>query len=314
MCYLPLDPSATPPAPGPYLHWEETKCLLCGGSRSRTLLEAPDTQAGTGYWFPVVQCDDCGLCYTNPRPRQLSLVQFYPDDYRPHQVKSPGSRGLLKRLLSWFPWRRAPIPWHGHGRLLDFGCGGGSFLQEMRARGWKVTGIDLAADTVHRLRETTGLEVFDGTLPHPELFPATFDVVTMWHSLEHVARPKEVLSEAHRLLVPGGKLVVAVPNIDSLAFRMFGQMWFGLDLPRHLTHFAPWTLHVMLERTGFKVDRIRMVRHSAWLRHSARLACMTGRATSIHRWLRGKPLSRLAAWYSCLTGQSDCMLATATAA
>src|SRR5205823_10757107 len=126
---------------------------------------------------------------------------------------------------------------------------------------------------------------------------ASFDVITMWHSLEHVHHPMKILREAHRLLVPGGRLLVAVPNIDSLPFRWFGSAWYGLDLPRHLTHFAPWTLHLMLERAGFRPGPMCMVRHSDWLRSSAKLARQTGHATLWQRWLTRKPLSRLVSWY-----------------
>jgi SAM-dependent methyltransferase len=203
------------------------------------------------------------------------------------------------------------LPWHGEGRLLDFGCGGGSFLARMHRQGWQVTGLDISTTAVQRVRGELGLRVFVGSLPHPELRPASFDVITMWHSLEHVHEPLEVLREAHRLLVPGGRLVIAVPNIDSLPFRWFGAAWYGLDLPRHLTHFAPWTLQVMLERVGFRVGQIRMAGHSGWLRSSARLACQTGRATFWHWCLKRKLVSRLATWYCFITSQSDCILVMA---
>jgi hypothetical protein len=100
--------------------------------------------------------------------------------------------------------------------------------------------------------------------------------------------------------------------MDSLAFRTFGQHWFGLDVPRHLTHFAPWTLQLLLERTGCRVENLGMVRQSAWLRHSARRACLHPQATWLHKWMQGKFLSRLIAFYGCLTYQSDVMLALAT--
>src|SRR5262249_12258743 len=185
------------------------------------------------------------------------------------------------------------------------------FLGRMHRRGWKATGLDCSWAAVQRVRDELGLEVLCGSLPHPALEPASFDLVTMWHSLEHVHRPMEVLREAHRLLVPGGQLLVAVPNIDSLPFRWFGHVWYGLDLPRHLTHFAPWTLYLMLHRAGFRVGRVRMVRHSAWMRWSARRACQTAQGSRWHRWLARKFVSRLATWYSFFTNQCDCLMVTA---
>jgi SAM-dependent methyltransferase len=305
-------PAADPEPISPSsLRWEETRCLLCNCQHAHTLLDAPDYQGGTGLIFAVVQCDECGLCYTNPRPVGPCLTRFYPNDYRPHHVAGNQPVG---RLRQWSKrWRKdePPLPWHGQGRLLDFGCGGGAFLAKMRSHGWQVTGIDTSATTVLRLRTETGLNVVVGSLPHAELEPSSFDVVTMWHALEHVPDPRTVLREARQLLDCRGKLLVAVPNIDSLAFRIFGRDWFGLDLPRHLTHFTPWTLHLMLERTGFQVESIRMIRHSAWLRHSARLACRSESPSLFHRGLTSKWLSRLVAFFSHITQQTDCIIATA---
>jgi len=181
----------------------------------------------------------------------------------------------------------------------------------MHRLGWKATGLDVSTAAVHRIRTELGLRALVGSLPHPELRPESFEVITMWHSLEHVHAPMDVLHEAYRLLVPRGRLVVAVPNIDSLPFRWFGPAWYGLDLPRHLTHFAPATLKRMLEQAGFRVGPIQMVRHSDWLRSSARLAGQQVEPSSWLGWLQSKPASRLATWYCYLTGQCDCILSTA---
>jgi 2-polyprenyl-3-methyl-5-hydroxy-6-metoxy-1,4-benzoquinol methylase len=288
---------------------------LCGGGKWSPLVEAPDnTPGGTGLWFAAVQCHDCGLCFTNPRPSPRAIDQFYPEGYPPHRLPRLRRISWWKKATRWLrPPRRGPrtFPPHGQGRLLDFGCGGGKFLEQMSRRGWKVTGLDTSALSVDRVRGRLGLDVRCGSLPHPDLRPGSFDLITMWQALEHVHQPMAVLREAHRLLVPGGKLMVAVPNIDSLAFRWFGPVWYALDLPRHLTHFAPWTLYLMLHRSGFRVGPIRMLRHSGWLRRSARLACRSPQATRWHHMLTHKQVARLATWYSAWTGQADCMMVTA---
>jgi len=298
------------------VQWEETNCLLCGGGKWSHLLEAPDNfPGGRGLWFAVVQCLDCGLCFTNPRPSPKAMGQFYPFEYKPHRSPSTRSRRKLTRrpvgFRAWLRKERQALAWQGRGRLLDFGCGGGSFLERMHRRGWQVTGLDASSAAVERVRSELGLEVFCGTLPHPALAPASFDVITMWESLEHVHDPLKVLRQARQLLVPGGKLIVTVPNIDSMAFRWFGHAWYGLDLPRHLTHFAPWTLKIMLYRAGFTPGPVRMVRHSHWLRWSAKLACAQSRGSLWHRLLHTKPVSRLATWYSFWSRQADCMFVTA---
>ncbi len=316
MSFSPRDLAVPRAASGPVIEWEETDCLLCGGQRWSLLVEAPDmTTGGTGLWFAVVQCHDCGLCFTNPRPTPETIGQFYPDVYRPHHAPK-GRKRSRWRLRLPLPWRQygkdyPMIPMHGKGRLLDFGCGGGAYMERMHRQGWDVTGMDASEAAIRRVRTEFRLRGLTGTLPHPALRPGSFDVITMWHSLEHVHQPLTVLQEAHRLLAPQGKLVVAVPNIDSSPFRWFGRAWYGLDLPRHLTHFTPWSLHLMLERAGFRVGPVRMVRHSDWMRWSAKLARRTGRPVVWRRWLTAKPASRLASWYTYLIRQTDCILVTA---
>jgi len=291
------------------IDWEETLCPLCDGARYRLTMEAPDSRTGgSGLWFAVVQCANCGLSYTNPRPTAQSIMQFYPADYSPHsrtsskKANAQGLRGIFSALSGSY---RKYLPVRGAGRLLDFGCGSGTFLQRMHGSGWQVTGIDIAAVAVERIHNESGLHALVGSLPHPELTAGSFDVVTMWESLEHVHNPLEVLRAAHQVLAPGGQLIVAVPNIDSLVYRWFGRDWYGLDLPRHLTHFNPWTLHMMLNRAGFRAGRIRMIRHSSWLRRSAQQAQQ-------RHWLAYHLPSRLAAWYTCVMRRADCILAVAT--
>lgn len=298
----------------PYLEWEETACLLCGQRHSELLIEAADGRSdGSGLWFAVVQCQNCGLCFTNPRPTAATLAQFYPETYEPHRAPRRMNAAPFPRLRGWdrFHEFRKSLPWHGARRLLDFGCGGGSYLARMSRQGWRVTGLDVSEVAVRRVRNELGLRALQGTLPHPELHPDSFDVITMWQSLEHVHEPLTTLREAFRLLAPGGKLVVAVPNIDSLPFCWFGRCWLGLDLPRHLTHFAPWTLTLMLQRAGFYVGPIRMLRHSEWLRASAQRAARLRHSAAWQRWLCVKPLARMASCYSALSQQTDCMLAVA---
>lgn len=305
--------------PAPAVAWEETPCPLCGADDATPVLEAADPlpPPGDGLVFAVVRCACCGLTYTNPRPNERTIARFYPADYAPHRRPAKMRQARPPRVL----WgrlfgrpcgeRRGALPWPTPGRLLDFGCGAGSFLKTMADQGWAVTGLDAAVGAVEEVRAQHGLAALVGTLPHPDLRPGSFDVVTMWHSLEHVHRPLELLREAFRLLVPGGKLIVAAPNIDSVPYRVFGRSWFGLDVPRHLTHFTPATLTAMLHAAGFRPDPVRHLRHADWLRSSARLACRQGTGGALAKALTWKPLAKAAAWACYAAGGSDCMVCVA---
>ena len=304
---------------GPPVTWEDAPCPLCGLHAGAPILEAPDPvpPARTGLVFAVVRCGNCGLTYTNPRPNERTISRFYPSDYRPHHHSGkPRPSRHARPLWSWLfgrpcSERRGALPWPGPGRLLDFGCGAGRFLRTMADQGWQVTGLDSAASAVDHVRDEHGLPALVGTLPHSDLAPCSFDVVTMWHSLEHVHRPLAILREAYRLLVPGGKLVVATPNIASLPFRVFGRSWFGLDLPRHLTHFTPATLSAMIHAAGIRPEQVRQVRHSDWLRSTAKMAVRDGTHSLLARTLLWKPTSKVAAWLCYAAGVADCVLCVA---
>jgi len=293
---------------------ETTNCPLCGSNRTSLVTAAPDRDAPSpSPSFTVVRCRECDLCYTNPRPTPEGIGRFYYEDYAPHQMppalpKSPASGKQRRRRIIGNKqpnWERGEIDPVGQCRLLDFGCGAGLFLQRMHQRGWRSIGLDFSEKVVRQVREELKLPALVGTLPHPDLPPGSFDLVTLWHALEHVHQPSEVLREVRRLLAPGGKVLVAVPNIDSAPFRWFGPAWYGLDLPRHLTHFTPATLGKMLDRAGFQFEAMQMARHSYWLRQSAQLASRGGKISPLLRLLKRRFPSSIVSRCYLLAGRSD---------
>jgi SAM-dependent methyltransferase len=297
---------------GVAIRYESTDCLLCGARQWTVVLDAEDGDR-QGSWFRVVRCAQCGLCFTNPRPDITCIGQFYPADYKPHREVRLARSGLgdwWGRLRGVDPERYGPA-WHGQRRLLDVGCGSGSFLQRMQRRGWSVVGLDVSAQAVDYVRDTLRLPALLGSLPHAAVPPESFDVITSWQCLEHVHQPLELLRGAFQALVPGGRLYLSVPNIASAPFRWFGPDWFALDVPRHLTHFAPDTLDRMLVMAGFQVQSIRCERRTAWIRHSALLAGRRDGRGRSRDWLHVRPLARLASWYAQLRRESDSLLAVA---
>ena len=151
----------TPLCPAkPLIQWEETNCPLCDSGAWTPLIDAAEPGRGAeGLRFLVVRCDRCRLCFTNPRPGPNSIDSFYQADYAPHGKPVDEEYLPARRTRSQGRSLRKVLPLQGEGRLLDFGCGNGSYLLRMRRQGWTVTGVDASESAINRLRGALGLQV-----------------------------------------------------------------------------------------------------------------------------------------------------------
>lgn len=210
--------------------------------------------------FVLVECRKCGLLYLNPRPIEEQSGAFYENDaYNPF-ISAKTEKNTFDRLYDRIRKhnnrsKRKLIERHlsGPGRLLDVGCGTGEFLAEMASVGWQVRGIERDAKAAAYAVEKLRVNVVRGTLDSMPSVEASFDVVTMWHVLEHVYNPHKTLMQIRDLLKEGGLLVVAVPNAHSLDAKIYQQNWVAYDAPRHLQHFNFKSLRGLCEMHGFSV-------------------------------------------------------------
>lgn len=192
--------------------------------------------------FRVVQCRGCGLVYLANPPPPESLYREY---YAPIRTQDPVLTRINARRVALLR-RIRPA-----GRLLDVGCGTGAFLSAAKEAGYDVMGIDIAERALGICRER-GLTVRSGTLAGETGRAALYDIVTLWHVLEHFLDPYQELRRVNRLLQPGGLCLIEVPNLAGLKFRLSRVKWRGGDHPRyHRTFFTRRTLGVALFETGF---------------------------------------------------------------
>jgi SAM-dependent methyltransferase len=294
--------------------WEDVPCPLCNSRAHEELLSIA---AEPHHAYRLARCLDCGLGYLNPRPNAASIGRYYPPEYNPHQA--PARRSSWRQHLSrWFAGAASPadansltsLPLHGEGRLLDFGCGGGWYAHRMQQRGWDVTGIDFSARAAAEARRRFQFPVHVGSLPHPAIVPASFDVITMGAVLEHMHHPHEIIAAAAQALKPGGLLVIVVQNLDSWGFRHFQQDWFPLDLPIHLLQFTPATLSRLVADHGFAISRLEMIARAGWMRRSfamARNRRAPGRRPLLLRLGSFRPLVNLLTRWTVRTDQADCI-------
>lgn len=231
---------------------EIVPCAACGSDRHRNVLTARDLKHGVPGVFTLVRCRECGLVFLNPRLKREFIGEYYPAVYEPFS----GGEGRADRLemqRARFDLLQKAIP--EPGRLIDVGGGAGDFAAFCEKHGWSTHGVEPDA-TACNIQKKLGLSVTRSTLPDAALDPGAFDAATFWDSFEHVPDPAANLRAAHAALKPGGAVIVSLPNFDCLERRIFGPAWFGLDTPRHLYHYTPKTIRMMLERNGFKVESI----------------------------------------------------------
>jgi len=196
-----------------------------------------------------IRCARCGVATTSPWPTDEQLAEAYAVWYRPSAGRFSGvGDAVLKRTRSALANRlQRVLP---RGPVLDVGAGDGTLVAAFRRHGREAVGVDpyASGDSPH-VRAVDFEEMTGG-----------WSAVIFWHSLEHLRRPVRALRHAADLVVPGGVLVVAVPNAASLQARLFGDRWLALDLPRHLVHISPPALLSEIEALGFRVERVSYLR------------------------------------------------------
>ena len=232
-------------------------CVACGGEQFRVLFN--NLHALENQRFSVRQCCRCGLGITCPQPSEDELVRLYQSEY--YRTNRPVRQNVLVRLGRYLvgrvleghePLIGSPQP----GRILDIGCGNGEFLRRMSEQGWETYGTDSSPAAV-QLARGFAKDVRLAGASEPVFDDRQFDVVTMFNVFEHVPDPIETLAEVRRILKDDGILVLEVPNIRSLSFRIVGKNWIGLDVPRHLFHYSPKSLTALAEANGFQVETFR---------------------------------------------------------
>jgi SAM-dependent methyltransferase len=260
--------SGTATAVNPALHedaayefpaFESVGCLTCGSRTSSPFLTGEDDLTGKPGRFTFVKCSDCGLVYQTPRLTLDGIRPYYEDQYIAHQpharwgVLAPlfrAAMGSLDRTKLRIVQRHTTLG--PSSRLLDVGCGSGSFLARVKqATGAAVAGVDFV-DLSHR-NEFDGVEFHHGVFNEQHVGRDRFDVITMWHFLEHDYDPQRSLRQAMNALTPGGLLVIEVPRLDSLSFRLFGSRWPGVQAPQHTALFDKDSLVRMVSSAGFTV-------------------------------------------------------------
>ena len=242
-------------------------CPICSSTSFKPFLVCKDHTVSKKE-FAIVECAGCGFKFTNPRPLESDLGAYYKsEDYISH---SNTRKGLISKLYQYV--RNYTLKGKldlieklqkGRGSILDIGCGTGEFLNVCSRAGWNTIGIEPSPEASKFAKEQYKLDVRDEEALK-SLKEASYDVISMWHVLEHVPHLNERVGELKRLLKPAGYLIVAVPNCSSRDAAKYGANWAAYDVPRHLYHFTPKDIRMLFGKHGMHVKQVLPMRFDSY--------------------------------------------------
>jgi 2-polyprenyl-3-methyl-5-hydroxy-6-metoxy-1,4-benzoquinol methylase len=232
-------------------------CPFCNSGKIQQKFSAKDYTV-SGELFAIFQCNECSGAFTQSVPDQQAIGPYYASDsYVSHSNTQKGAINKIyhvvrnitlkakRKLLQQTTSKKA-------GSILDIGCGTGAFLDMMRKSNWQITGLE-----PDELARKNAAEIFDiHPLPSNDIFSLpsnNFDAITMWHVLEHVHQLHEYIEQIKSLLKNEGTFIVAVPNYTSYDAGHYQQFWAAYDVPRHLYHFSPESMKILMKKHGLEV-------------------------------------------------------------
>ncbi|NOZ09112.1 MAG: class I SAM-dependent methyltransferase [FCB group bacterium] len=235
---------------------ETTRCIICHSDVQTHFADLQDRlNPENKQIFSLVRCE-CGFIFLNPRPAENEIAKYYAStDYDPHKSdnKTTFDRiyGMVQKLAMGAKYRKIR-KYYRSGKLLDIGGGQGEFCEYMAERGWQVCLQDnsIAAQTLARKK---GITCYHSLSNIDE--DEKFDLITLWHSLEHIHDTEFLFAFIRDHLKKEGILIVAVPNHDAPERKWYQSKWAPYDAPRHLYHFTADTLRKFLHGQGFESDR-----------------------------------------------------------
>lgn len=250
-------------------------CVICGETRHTILFEVSDLNLHmSDKQFTLVRCDSCKLVFLSPQPTTDELTQYYPTDYPPYvreyavfsdstiyRLVQRITQKIRRKNIHPLTTKSSPSIDMSIRCVLDFGCGSGGNLLQLQTQHphWKLVGFDIASNT-KITNIGNGITIINGTIDllSKHIEKNSLDAINMFNVLEHLNNPVETLTELISYLKHGGEIIIEVPNIDSVKFKVFGKYFSSLDIPRHLFHFSPITLARLCTMCGLEVQTVRL--------------------------------------------------------
>ncbi len=234
-------------------------CPVCHGSKTKVLFSTKTSFLE----FQLIQCKICGLTRTFPLPSDESLRvhdihSYYGRDVSKFNHLVQEIRNLLMRIRAKYYLSFIPDSVQTR-KILDVGCAEGRLLRSLLEHGCECWGIEHPSYPAQRFLNGDRIVYLQGDLRAINLSEGAFDLIFLWHTLEHMDNPQLTMSRLYELLAPKGAIIMAIPNFSSMEARRFKQFWFHLDIPWHRYHFNERSIRYLIIK-----NRLRVIRTSTF--------------------------------------------------
>lgn len=245
-----------------------SNCPICNGATFLPFLRCNDHTVSRET-FTIVSCSTCDFNFTNPRPYSTDLGKYYQsEDYISHSNSNKGFINTVYKLIrNYTIIKKVQLINRCNNNIskniLDVGSGTGEFLNGCKSAGWNVTGVEPSKSAALMAKENFNLSILDEE-EIDNLEPNCFDIITMWHVLEHVPNLNQRVIELKKLLKVNGTIIIAVPNNSSYDAKFYKEYWGGYDVPRHLYHFKPHDIRLLCKNNNLKLVRVLPMRFDSF--------------------------------------------------
>ena len=236
-------------------------CPICKGTYFADFLSCKDHNYSYD-WFCIVKCKTCGFRFTNPRPKEKTVHIYYQSaDYISHTSSKKGILNTIYHVVRNYQFGKKytiirKLIEKRKKKILDVGSGTGEFIEYFAKNGWDVKGVE-TDDKARNYSINNYNCIVDKSLDETAKYGKKFDVITLWHVLEHVYDINEYISKLKKLLNNDGYIILGLPNCDSFDAKYYKENWYAYDLPIHVSHFTKNDIKNLVNKHGLKLISIK---------------------------------------------------------
>ena len=233
------------------------KCPVCSSKTFTIELKCKDHFLSKED-FNISKCRKCSFLFTNPRPKEKDLGNYYrSEEYISHSNKANSIINYVYKLARYFTLSgkiKLINSITENKTILDYGCGTGDFLTACKNNGWEINGYEPEKSARDIASQVNKKEILS-TLNQLDSLN-NISLITLWHVLEHIPDLNTTLNKLKSKLDDNGTILIAVPNFKSYDAQLYKQHWAAYDVPRHLYHFSQQTMSLLLNNHGLKIKTV----------------------------------------------------------